>query len=228
MPTAVVTGANSGIGFAFAQLLIRKGYSVTAVDVNIGDKIKSLGCTTAHLDVTNPASIASFKESYGFGSLDLLLNIAGVMVPHDKDALGAVTYESLSKTFEVNTFGPLLLTQALLPNLLLSKNPKLGVMSSRMGSIADNSSGGSYAYRASKAAVNAVFKSLAVDLRDKGVAVVIMHPGIVRTGMTEGMEGIEGAVGPEEVAEKLFGVLESKGLEDTGRWWHKDGYELEW
>ncbi|KAI1461093.1 NAD(P)-binding protein [Annulohypoxylon moriforme] len=228
MPTAVVTGANSGIGFAFAQLLIRKGYSVTAVDVNLGDKIKSLGCATAQVDVSNPASIAAFKDTYGFGSLDLLLNIAGIMVPHDADALSAVSQETLTKVFGVNTFGPLLFTQALLPNLLLSKSPKVAVMSSRMGSIADNSSGGSYSYRASKAAVNSLFKSLAVDLKDKGVTVVILHPGIVRTGMTGGMEGIEGAAEPEEVVEKLYAVLESKGLEQTGTWWHRDGYELEW
>ncbi|KAI0884742.1 NAD(P)-binding protein [Annulohypoxylon maeteangense] len=228
MPTAIVTGANSGIGFAFTQLLIRKGYSVTAVDVNVGDKINSLGCATAQVDVSNPASIAAFKETYGFGSIDLLLNIAGVMPPHDDDALSAISHDTLAKVFGVNTFGPLLFTQALLPNLLLSKSPKLGVMSSRMGSIADNSSGGSYSYRASKAAVNSVFKSLAVDLKDKGVAVVIMHPGIVRTNMTAGMEGIEGAAGPEEVVEKLYEVLDSKGLEDTGRFWHRDGYELEW
>ncbi|KAI1210596.1 NAD(P)-binding protein [Annulohypoxylon truncatum] len=228
MPTAVVTGANSGIGFAFAQLLIRKGYSVTAVDVNVGDNIKSLGCATAQVDVSSPDSIAAFKSNYGFGSLDLLLNIAGVSVPHDKDALSAVSHDTLTKVFGVNTFGPLLLTQALLPNLLLSKTPKLGVMSSRMGSIADNSSGGSYSYRASKAAVNAIFKSLAVDLRGKGVTVVIMHPGITRTGMTAGMDGIESAAGPEEVAEKLHGVLENKGLEETGRFWHRDDYELEW
>ncbi|KAI2473375.1 NAD(P)-binding protein [Annulohypoxylon bovei var. microspora] len=228
MPTAVVTGANSGIGFAFAQLLIRKGYTVTAADVNVGDKIKSLGCATAQVDVSSPASIAAFQSTYGFEPLDLLLNIAGVTAPHDEDALSAVSHGTLTKVFGVNTFGPLLLTQALLPNLLMSESPKLAVMSSRMGSIADNSSGGSYSYRASKAAVNSVFKSLAVDLKDKGVTVVIMHPGMVNTDMVAGMGPVEGAVEPEEAAGRLYEVLESKGLEETGKFWHREGYELEW
>ncbi|KAI1381495.1 NAD(P)-binding protein [Hypoxylon crocopeplum] len=228
MPVAVVTGANSGIGYAFAQVLIREGYDVTAVDINIGDKLKSLQCKTAQLDVSSPESIAAFAASYGEGPLDLLLNVAGVMAPHADDTLSTVSLSTLTKTFGVNTFGPLLLTQALLPNLLKSESPRLGVMSSRVGSIADNSTGGSYAYRASKAAVNSVFKSLAVDLKDKGVVVVIMHPGYVKTGLDSGTWELKDAVLPEEAAEKLWGVLVSKGLEETGRFWHREGFELEW
>lgn len=112
--------------------------------------------------------------------MDLLLNIAGVMVDPKKDALETVDLNVLERTFAVNTYGPLLLTQALLPNVLQSSNPKLGFMSSRVGSIEDNSTGGSYAYRASKTALNSFCKSMAVDLKDKGVVVVIMHPGIVK------------------------------------------------
>ncbi|KAI1411719.1 NAD(P)-binding protein [Hypoxylon sp. FL1857] len=228
MPTAVVTGANSGIGHAFAQLLIQEGYDVTAVDINVGDKLKLLQCKTAQLDVSSPDSIAAFAKMYGDGPLDLLLNIAGVMAPHEKDTLSTVSHDTLAKTFGVNTFGPLLLTQALLPNLLKSEKPRLGVMSSRVGSIADNSTGGSYAYRASKAAVNSVFKSMAVDLKDKGVVVVIMHPGIVKTGLAPSSGMSKEAVMPDEAAEKLYKVLMSKGLEDTGRFWHREGFELEW
>ncbi|KAI0121537.1 NAD(P)-binding protein [Hypoxylon sp. NC0597] len=228
MPTAVVTGANSGIGHAFAELLIQEGYDVTGVDVNVGDKLKSLQCKTAQLDVSSPDSIKAFAKAYGDGPLDLLLNIAGVMAPPEEDTLSTVSLDTLTKTFGVNTFGPLLFTQALLPNLLKSEKPRLAVMSSRVGSIADNSTGGSYAYRASKAAVNSVFKSMAVDLKDKGVVVVIMHPGIVKTGLLPAGLAPKEAVIPEEAAEKLYKVLTSKGLEDTGRFWHREGYELEW
>ncbi|KAI0376174.1 NAD(P)-binding protein [Hypomontagnella monticulosa] len=228
MPTAVVTGANSGIGHAFAQLLIREGYDVTAVDLNVGDGLKSLQCNTAQLDVSSPDSITAFSKSYGDGPLDVLLNIAGVMAPPANDALPTVSLDTLTKTFNVNTFGPLLLTQALLPNLLKSKSPKLGVMSSRVGSMGDNSSGGSYAYRASKAAVNSVFKNIAVELKDKGVVVVIMHPGYVNTPLSPGSLDMTQTVMPEEAATKLWGVLKSKGLEETGRFWHREGYELEW
>ncbi|OTB05392.1 hypothetical protein M426DRAFT_10715 [Hypoxylon sp. CI-4A] len=228
MPTAVVTGANSGIGHAFAQILIKEGYDVTAVDVNVGEKLKSLQSKTAQVDVTSPDSIAAFAKSYGDGPLDLLLNIAGVLPAFADDALETVTHETLTKTFNVNTFGPLLLTQALLPNLLRSANPRLGVMSSRVGSIADNSTGGSYAYRASKTAANGVFKNIAVDLKDKGVLVVLMHPGIVISGMVPGAEQLKEAVYPDEAAGKLWEVFKSKKLEDTGTFWHREGYALEW
>jgi NAD(P)-dependent dehydrogenase (short-subunit alcohol dehydrogenase family) len=114
--------------------------------------------------------MSSFADSF----------IAGIMYETGKDALETVDMSVLEKTFAVNTFGPLLLTQALLPNLLKSKSPRLGFMSSRVGSIADNSSGGSYAYRSSKAALNSICKSMAVDLKEKGAVVVIMHPGFVK------------------------------------------------
>ncbi|KAI1139692.1 NAD(P)-binding protein [Hypoxylon sp. FL0543] len=206
-----------------------QGYDVTAVDVNPGDKITSLRCEKAQVDVASPDSIAAFKKAYGDGPLDLLLNIAGVMAPHEQDALATVSHDTLLKTFGVNTFGPLLLTQALLPNLLKAGNARLGVVSSRVGSIADNRSGGSYAYRASKAAVNSVFKSVAVDLRGGGVVVVVMHPGIVRTGLAPGSSWASTeAVMPEEAAEKLYQVLLSKGLGETGRFWHREGFQLEW
>lgn len=104
----------------------------------------------------------------------------GIMVPKEQDALETVRQSVLDRTFAVNTYGPLLLTQALLPNVLRSSQPRLGFMSSRVGSIADNSSGGSYAYRASKAALNSICKSMAVELKGKGVVVVIMHPGYVK------------------------------------------------
>lgn len=160
----------------------------------------------------------------------MLLNVAGVMEPHEKDTLSTVNFEALQKTFAVNTFGPLLLTQALLPNILAASTPRIAVMSSRMGSIADNSSGGSYSYRASKAGVNALFKSLAVDLKEKNVAVVLLHPGIVKTNLAGGLGAgeIQGAVEPEQAASELWRVLMSKGVESTGRWWHRNGEELPW
>ena len=153
------------------------------------------------------------------------------MVPHDQDTLQTVNLEKLQRTFAVNTFGPLLLTQALIPNILASQHPKICVISSRVGSMADNSSGGAYSYRASKAAVNAVFKSMAVDLKEKEVPVLLLHPGIVKTALdprhAEGSD-VPGAVGPEEAAEGLWEVVKSKGLESTGMFFHRSGEELPW
>jgi NAD(P)-dependent dehydrogenase (short-subunit alcohol dehydrogenase family) len=154
------------------------------------------------------------------------------MVPQEKDTLETIDIAKLQKTFAINTFGPLLLTQALLPNIQASQHPRVAVVSSRVGSINDNSTGGMYAYRSSKAAVNALFKSMSVDLKEKNVPVIILHPGIVKTNldpvwMEEGTV-IEGSVLPEQAASELWKVLMSKGLESTGRFYHRSGEELPW
>ncbi|KAK4696120.1 hypothetical protein P7C71_g1756, partial [Lecanoromycetidae sp. Uapishka_2] len=152
------------------------------------------------------------------------------MAPHESDSLTSTTASILSKTFAVNTSGPLLLTQSLLPALLRSPHPRIGLMSSRVGSISDNSSGGSYAYRASKAALNSIGKSMAMDLKEKGVVVVLMHPGYVKTGLdTSGKTHLmKEAVEADEAAGKLWQVLMSKSIEDTGTFWHREGMELAW
>jgi NAD(P)-dependent dehydrogenase (short-subunit alcohol dehydrogenase family) len=161
----------------------------------------------------------------------MLISI-GVMEPHETDTLETVNLAKLQKTFAVNTFGPLLLTQALLPNISASQNPKIAVVSSRVGSMADNSSGGAYSYRSSKAAVNALFKSMSVDLKEKSVPVIILHPGIVKTNLDprwkDGNSEVQGAVLPEQAAGELWKVLKSKGLESTGKFYHRSGEELPW
>ena len=149
----------------------------------------------------------------------------------ENDTLHTVDLSTLQETFAVNTFGPLLLTQALLPNILKSSSPKVGVVSSRVGSMADNSSGGQYAYRASKAGVNSLFKCMSVDLREDGVVVLVLHPGIVKTDLDprhkEGAD-VPGAVEPDEAARGLWDVLGRKGMESTGKFFHRSGEELPW
>lgn len=150
------------------------------------------------------------------------------MAPGDTDALGNVTKDSLTTIFETNTFGPLLLTQALLENLLAAPAPRVGIVSSRVGSIGDNSTGGNYAYRASKAAVNSIGKSLSVDLREKGVVVSLLHPGITRTNLNPTADAHPESVEPEEAAAKLWQVFMTHGIEETGKFWHREGMELPW
>jgi short-subunit dehydrogenase len=181
------------------------------------------------LDVTSTESIEAFKKDLGDEPVDLLLNVAGVMAGSSKDGLKTTSLDVLEKTFAVNTFGPLLLTQALLPNLLASKSAKICIVSSRVGSIADNSSGGNYAYRASKAAVNSVGRSLAMDLKDKNVPVLLLHPGIVISNLQPDVKLPPEAVMPDEAASKLWeNVVKAKGMESTGTFWHREGFELEW
>lgn len=178
----------------------------------------------------DPASISAFTDSLPNIPIDLVLNVAGVMAPPAQDALDTVSKDVLTSTFEANTFGPLLLTQALLPHLLKSNEPRIGIVSSRVGSISDNRSGGSYAYRASKAAVNSVGRNMAMDLKEKGVVVSLLHPGYVKTGLDVSGEIHKraDAVEPEEAAAKLWSVMKGKGIYETGRFWHREGYELPW
>jgi NAD(P)-dependent dehydrogenase (short-subunit alcohol dehydrogenase family) len=136
------------------------------------------------------------------------------MSPPTQDALDTVSTAVLERTFKVNTFGPLLLSQALLPNLSANPGSVVGIVSSRVGSVGDNSTGGSYAYRASKAAVNSIGKSMAMDLKDKGIAVSLLHPGIVNSSLnTWSGERHPESVMPDEAAGKLWKVFMSKGMQ---------------
>lgn len=150
------------------------------------------------------------------------------MYGHKEDSLGEIDAAILEKTFRINTFGPLLLTQALLPAVLKSKEPRLGFVSSRVGSIGDNSASGVYAYRSSKTALNMICKNLAIDLKPKNVVVSVLHPGFTITGLDPTVQSNPEAVQPEEAASKLWKVMKGKGIEETGKFWHREGYELPW
>ena len=184
---------------------------------------------TAHLDVTSPESITKLKDSLGDEPIDVLLNVAGIASALEDDGLETTNLSVLEKTFAVNTFGPMLLTQALLSNVLLSETKKIGIVSSRVGSIEDNSTGGHYAYRGSKAAVNSIGKSLAVNLKTKGVTVMLLHPGIVRTNILPSTTMPPDAVEPEEAVQKLWdNIISKKDVAETGKFWHREGFELPW
>lgn len=198
-------------------------------------KLQAMACRSSTnrthlpgLDVTQPESISGFATQLANKPIDVLLNVAGVMAPAGQDELTTITKDTFTKIFEVNTYGPLLLTQALLPNLLESPSPRVGIVSSRVGSMGDNSTGGDYAYRASKAAVNSLGKSLAVELKEKNVVVSLLHPGLVRTSLNPRVQPGPETVEAEEAATKLWQVFLSKGLEETGKFWHREGYELPW
>lgn len=139
-----------------------------------------------------------------------------------------ISMSALESTFRTNAFGPLILTQALLSNLTSVPNPRIGNITSRMGSVADNTSGGFYAYRSSKAALHMIGKSMAVDLKEKGVLVATIHPGMVATSGSGASMGQPQVIEPQEAAEKCWDLLLKTGIEDTGKLWHRDGYEIPW
>ena len=151
------------------------------------------------------------------------------MLDPEIDTREKVDLKMMEKLFAVNAYGPTLLTQALLPNVLAAPAPRrIGVISSRVGSISDNSSGGYYAYRASKTAVNSFFKSFAVELKDKDVIVTMLHPGFTKTNLHESIHKIPGVGEADAAAAGLWKVVQEKGLDDTGKFWHRDNYELPW
>ena len=221
MPFSVVTGANRGIGLALVAELKKRGHSILAACRKSSPELAKLGVEVAEgVDVSSDQGIAALVAAVGARSIDLLVNNAGVLVWGDR--LGELNVEGIRKQFEVNALAPLRVTDALRERL--ARGSKVALITSRMGSIDDNSSGGAYGYRMSKAALNMAGKSLAVDLAGHGVAVTILHPGMVKTDMIAG----HGQVEPEDAARGLLARVDALTLETTGTFWHANGQQLPW
>ncbi|TCO75513.1 SDR family oxidoreductase [Chromatocurvus halotolerans] len=220
MKNAVIIGANRGIGLELTRQLADNGWRARAVCRQSSTKLQALDVEVVDgVDVTDAASLERLASALGPDSTDLLINNAGVMHPVSIDTLDS---QAIRRQFEVNALGPLLVVHALLPAL---RNPaKLALISSRMGSIADNDSGGSYGYRMSKAALNAAGKSLAHDLAERGISVALLHPGYVRTDMT----GNRGLIDVDEAASGLLARIDALSLETSGTFWHSNGEVLPW
>ena len=220
MNNAIVTGANRGIGLELCRQLKQRGWAVTGLCREASDALRDLGVQVREgFDVTDEDAIRSLADALEPGSVDLLINNAGVLenVPLEQLDLAA-----MRRQFEINALGPLRVTRALLP--ALADGAKVALITSRMGSIADNSSGGSYGYRMSKAALNAAGVSLARDLADRGVSVAILHPGYVRTDMT----GRSGLIDADEAVEGLLARIDGLTPETSGTFWHSNGEVLPW
>ena len=220
MGVAVVTGANRGIGLELCRLLRERGATVVGVCRKSAPALEGLGVRVeAGIDVRDPAAGPELARRLAGEAIDLLVHNAGVL---RYERLGDVSADGLLEHFQVNAMGPVLLTQALLP--LLARGSKIAVVTSLMGSIGDNGSGGAYGYRMSKAALNIAAVSFARDLADRGIAVVVLHPGFVRTEMT----GNRGNVEPADAARGLLARIDELKLETSGRFFHQDGRELPW
>jgi NAD(P)-dependent dehydrogenase (short-subunit alcohol dehydrogenase family) len=223
MPTVLITGANRGIGLELARQYAAEGWRVHACVREPGKAgaLRSIsGDLQVHkLDVTSDADIGALKRGLGNEAIDLVINNAGV--GGDDESMDPKSWLSV---FAVNSIAPMRIAEALLPNLEKSKGRQLVSITSRMGSIADNSSGGSYAYRSSKAALNAAMKSLALDIKGKNITVAVLHPGWVQTDM--GGDGAPLAVTAS--AEGLRRTISGLKPTDSGAFFNYEGKPLPW
>lgn len=220
MATALVTGANRGIGLSMVKLLKQRGDTVIAACRRSTPELTALGVEVAEgVDVTSDKSLNILAEKLKGRSLDVLINNAGLL---SHESLQELDFASIQRQMEVNAYGPLRVTQKL--SGLLQQGSKVALITSRMGSIADNSSGGAYGYRMSKAALNAAGKSLAHDLAGRGVAVAILHPGYVKTEMTSNHGNVE----PDDAAADLLKRIAELTLQSSGTFWHANGSVLPW
>jgi short-subunit dehydrogenase len=184
MKNALITGANKGIGLEFVRQLKNKGYYIFGCCRNPEEALElhKVADEIIQLDVTNDTEIASLQQALNNRPIDLLINNAGVSGERGV-TIGNIDRENFINLLNVNCISVVKLSEALLPNLQSSEEKNILVISSRMSSISDNDSGKSYAYRASKAALNCVMRSFAIDVKAKGINVMLIHPGWVKTEM---------------------------------------------
>jgi len=220
MATALVTGANRGIGLALCLLLKQRGYDVIGACRHTSAALDELGARVIDgVDVTSDDSVAHLARSLAGTPLNLVILNAGIL---RESGLANLDLAEVREQIEVNAVGPLRVAHALAPNL--AEGAKLALITSRMGSMGDNGSGGYYGYRMSKAALNAAGVSLSVDLRPRGIAVAILHPGFVRTEMTGGTGNVDAA----DAAKLLLARIDALTVKTTGQFLHANGETLPW
>lgn len=220
MAVTVVVGASRGIGAALVeQLAARSGSEVVAACRTLpGHRAPGVRWLDG-IDVATDAGRNALRAALPDGSVDTLIHNAGVL---SDDALDSVNADGLERQMQVNAFAPLLLTQVLLRSF--APGARLVFITSRMGSIGDNTSGSHYGYRMSKAALNMAARSLAIDLKPRGIAVAVLHPGYVRTEMTGG----QGQMSPAESAALLLARVDQLDAGNSGSFWHANGQTLPW
>ncbi|WP_054113220.1 SDR family oxidoreductase [Marinagarivorans algicola] len=220
----VITGANRGIGLALTKNYRAQGHQVTAICRQSSPELEATEADIIEgIDVSNseaPANIAAMVHNVlGDTCIDILINNAGIL---RHESLDNMDTQAIQAQFNINALAPLAITHALLP--LLKSGSKIALITSRMGSIADNGSGNYYGYRMSKAALNAAGKSLAMDLKDQDINVAILHPGMVQTDMINHA----GDISADTAAERLIARIAELTNKNTGTFWHANGEVLPW
>lgn len=221
--TILITGANRGIGLELAKQFKAKNHHVIALCRHSSPEIENIADQVINtIDCRNQQDLIKAKAACKATSIDILINNAGIL---RNESLGAIHEQAINQIkdqFLTNSLAPLMVTEHFLP--LLKTGSKVILITSRMGSIADNDSGSRYGYRMSKAALNAAGKSLSIDLKDQGIAVGILHPGWVQTEMT----GYSGPMQPQESAQNLCCQIEKLNLNNSGHFFHANGEALPW
>ena len=218
----IITGANRGIGLELTRKYAERGDVVTACCRTLSQELKEISeiQIIEGVDVTIPSTLDGVKDALKDRRIDILVNNAGIL---KVDTLESFDPEDLRRQYEVNSLGPLLVTRALLTHLT-TPGAKVAMVTSRMGSIDDNQSGGYYGYRMSKTALNIGSVSLARDLYSKGIAVVLLHPGYVATDMTNH----RGTIDTHTSATGLIKCIDQLTLENSGTFLRFSGEELPW
>ena len=223
MTTALITGAAGGIGRELARQLAERGTTVIAVCRKPSTELAALPVRVeAGIDIATDAGCTELAARVAGVPLDLVIHNAGVLSQESLEKLDDEAIARIRSQFEVNALAPLRLTALLAPQL--ARGAKLALITSRMGSIADNTSGGYYGYRMSKAALNAAGRSMAHDLAPRGVAVVLLHPGFVQTPMTGGRGDVDAAT----AARNLIARIDELKPAASGSFVHANGSSLPW
>lgn len=222
--TSLVTGATRGIGLEFARQLSERGDVVlaTARDPKNAGELTSFRLSIGGLDVSDPISIEGLTEALAGRPIDVLINNAGVGSP--TKSINDCTADELQRVFMINSVAPILVAKAVLPSLRLGKRKLIVNISSQLASITNNTGGSSYAYRASKAALNQLNKSLANELGPEGFTCVVVHPGWVRTDMG----GPSAPILPPDSVKMLLKLIDGLTPADNGKFFNNDGTVLPW
>jgi 2-glutathionyl-2-methylbut-3-en-1-ol dehydrogenase len=226
MPTVLVVGADRGIADAIARRLHQRGDTVIAACLDGNDELAALGVTViGQVDVTSQPSVDELaaKLAAAGRKFDVIYHVAGVL---GLDELGSIDYDDVRRQFEINTLGPLRTIEALRD--LLPDGSKVGIVTSRVGSLGDNGSGGMYAYRISKAGANMVALNLHHDLSKRGVSVLALHPGMVATALTRDYPGNFDYLTPDQAATGLIKDIDQLTPANSGRFQHSNGEFLPW
>jgi NAD(P)-dependent dehydrogenase (short-subunit alcohol dehydrogenase family) len=229
MRSILVTGANRGLGLEFVKQYASEGYRVFAA-ARAPEQARELKALAARersvsvhpLDVADAASVAALAQELRDEAIDILLNNAGVMGPK-RQSFGQIDYDGMLDTLRINTLGPLRMAEAFVEHVARSQRKIMLAITSGMASI-DDSSGGSYAYRASKAALNMTYRNLALDLKARGIIAFVINPGWVQTDMG----GAHAPTTPEASIAAMRKVFDAMTLEQSGSFMNYRGGTLTW